>query len=121
MWLLLWDMLNTNDMLDRRHCAPKDAVLNCVICGGPRETLIHLFFTCPFSKLCWERLSWNRNLEISQMSNFIQKKRFSGYYLICLLAHLEVAKWPCFFIMFSLILIGGLLLLQMKFFYISAE
>jgi hypothetical protein len=63
-----------------------------------------------------------RNLaNVGSGPNFIQKKRFSGYYLICLLAHLEVAKWPCFFIMFSLILIGGLLLLQMKFFYISAE
>lgn len=39
-------------MLDRRHCAPEDAILSCGICGGPRETLTHLFFTCSFSKQC---------------------------------------------------------------------
>ena len=37
MCLLLWDRLNIRNMLDRRHCAPKDIVLNCGICGGPKK------------------------------------------------------------------------------------
>lgn len=38
-------------------------------CDGPTETLMHLFFTCPFNKICSERLGnrWNTNLEICQM------------------------------------------------------
>lgn len=33
----------------------------CDLCEDPRETLMHLFFICPFSK------SWNTNLKICQM------------------------------------------------------
>lgn len=81
-------------MLDRRHCAPEDVVLCCGVCGGPRETLLHLFFICPFSKMCWERLGirWNTNLKICQMQVLAKEERFLGLYMFCLLAHLEAAK-----------------------------
>ncbi len=39
------------------------------LCDGPRETLLDLFFSCPFSRSCWDRLRirWNSNLGIYQM------------------------------------------------------
>lgn len=69
-WLLFSDMLNTTDMLDRRHCAKENADLTCVLCnGGQRETGLHLFFTRPFSVRCWRHLgiTWNQHMEFFQM------------------------------------------------------
>lgn len=69
-WLLFSDMLNTTDMLDRRHCAKENADLTCVMCnGGQRETGLHLFFTRPFSVRCWRHLgiTWNQHMEFFQM------------------------------------------------------
>lgn len=55
LWLLLADRLNTRDMLHRRHYNI-GSDLNCLLCGGARETVEHLFFDCPFSVSCWNKL-----------------------------------------------------------------
>lgn len=55
-WLLLADRINTKNMLRRQHYNV-DSNLNCVLCNdGVEDTIEHLFFTCPFSKGCWEML-----------------------------------------------------------------
>lgn len=55
-WLLLIDRLNTRDMLDRKFYAPQGSDLTCVLCSfGERETLEHLFFSCPFCTDRWEQ------------------------------------------------------------------
>ena len=51
---------------------------NCVLCSRScEETLLHLFFKCPFSQDCWNSIpiSWNLNLPpldmvIEARSNF---------------------------------------------------
>lgn len=65
--LLLIDRLNTIDMLDRKKCAPE-------------RPCMHLFFECPFSIECWERLqiNWNTSSDfwfrtmLHQVSNVYQ-------------------------------------------------
>lgn len=66
--LLLRDRLNTRIMLARKnfHVPSHD----CVLCTGQvEETLVHLFFTCPFSQWCWRFLdiSWNLTLSVQDM------------------------------------------------------
>lgn len=52
-WLVLVDRLNTKTMLRRRHLNIQDTV-TCVMCStGAEETIEHLFFDCPFAKVCW--------------------------------------------------------------------
>lgn len=56
-WLLLADRLNTRNMLRRRNQVLQDNNYACLLCANPpEETLEHLFFTCPFSALCWGKL-----------------------------------------------------------------
>lgn len=101
MWLLSWDRLNTRDMLDRRHCGPEDAILNCGICGCPIETPIHLFISCPFSKLCWERLvsdgiqTW-KFAKCWFWLEFCSEEKVFWRLFALLDGHLEATKWPCF-------------------------
>mgnify|MGYP003702955895 CR=1 FL=1 len=69
-WLLLIDRLNTRDMLDRKHCAPVNSDLTCVLCSyGIRETFMHRFFQCPFSSQCWAQFGivWDVSLAFEQM------------------------------------------------------
>ena len=56
-WLLLFDRLNTQNMLKRRHYNIGDNH-TCLLCTSPiEETLEHLFFTCPFSQECWSHIN----------------------------------------------------------------
>lgn len=122
MWLLIWDRLNTRDMIDRRHCAPVDAILTCGLCVGSRETLYHLFFDCPFSKQCWQHLGirWNTSLNICQMmvlARVLFKPRALWRYFLLPAGTYGSKEMHMFFKMFDLILIGGWFPLSLKFFY----
>jgi hypothetical protein len=60
-WLLLADRLNTRNMLRRRQYKLDGDVYTCLLCASPpEETVVHLFFTCPFSAQCWNQIgmSW---------------------------------------------------------------
>jgi len=60
-WLLLSDRLNTRNMLRRRGMVLQHNDYGCLFCTNPpEETIEHLFFTCPFSRQCWDLLgvSW---------------------------------------------------------------
>lgn len=53
LWLLLADRLNTRNMLRRRHYRVNNDDYNCLLCHNPpEESLLHLFFRCPFSVSC---------------------------------------------------------------------
>ena len=64
-WLVLVDILNTKTMLRKRNLFDEDDE-HCVLCtAGIDEDLDHLFFDCPFSKRCWEKIGMQRNTGLS--------------------------------------------------------
>ena len=55
-WLLIKDRLSTRNILRRRHVVLDS--YNCMLCQqSVEETLIHLFFGCPFARDCWSLLN----------------------------------------------------------------
>lgn len=69
-WLLFLDRVNTRDLLERKHCAPLNASDICPSCStNARENREHLFFLCPFSSACWNKLGWccDTTLQFHQM------------------------------------------------------
>lgn len=69
LWLLFMDRLNTRDMLQRRQLHVQDGP-SCKMCtSGVLEDMVHMFFSCPFAKSCWNLLgvSWDEDLEFLQM------------------------------------------------------
>jgi hypothetical protein len=66
-WLLLRDRLNTRNHLRRKNMELED--YNYVLYSSCEETLLHLFFECPFSQDCWNSIliSWNLNLPPSEI------------------------------------------------------
>ena len=54
-WLLLVDRVNTRNMLRRRHYVIAGKSYACMLSQNPPEEE-HLFFTCPFSQLCWNKV-----------------------------------------------------------------
>ena len=56
-WLLMVDRLNTRNMLKHRHFNVAGNVYTCMLCPSPpEETVEHLFFNCPFSQHCWDKV-----------------------------------------------------------------
>jgi hypothetical protein len=69
-WLLLMDRLNTRNLLRRRNFHIEGNNFNCVLCNGNiEETAFHLFFSCTFSKSCWQaiNINWRDNLHFFPM------------------------------------------------------
>jgi hypothetical protein len=69
-WLLFMDRLNTRNILKRKKHKLEGNNYNCVLCtNNVEETAFHLFFSCPFSKECWQYLGiqWNYANEFFQM------------------------------------------------------
>ena len=66
-WMLIMDMLNTKDMVERRHWHLDDGV-NCLLCPlRTRETRNHLFFECNFSVRIWNylQITWSPGDDMS--------------------------------------------------------
>ncbi|XP_073355555.1 uncharacterized protein [Aegilops tauschii subsp. strangulata] len=56
-WLSFLDRLNTRNMLRRTHFVMEGNTYTCMLCQNPpKETVEHLFFTCPFSQQCWDKV-----------------------------------------------------------------
>ena len=54
--LLFHDRLNTCNMSKRRHYNIGDDH-DCLLCGNQvEETVDHMIFRCPFSRVCWRKL-----------------------------------------------------------------
>ena len=65
-WLLLHDRLNTRDLLARKFFTLPSyecATLQC----NQQETLIHLFWDCPFASQCWDFICPMRNTNLSPL------------------------------------------------------
>lgn len=58
-WLLLQDRHNTRNLLHRKSMLLPE--YSCALCSeGTEETLVHLFWGCPFALLCWDHLMPNK-------------------------------------------------------------
>lgn len=67
-WLLLRDKVNTRDMIRPKNMHLDD--YTCVLCHSNQdETMMHLFFQCPFSQWCWRFLNidWNTQATANDM------------------------------------------------------
>ena len=63
-WLLLLDRLNTRNLLARKNFNLQSYL--CATLQCPREeTLIHLFWTCPFAAQCWDYVCPQRTRNLS--------------------------------------------------------
>jgi len=63
-WLLMFDKLNTKDLLVRRHWRPPTEDNSCVMCHSHAlEDRLHLFFSCNFSCRVWNylQITWGAN------------------------------------------------------------
>lgn len=95
-WLLLKDRLNTREILQRKSMDLDN--YNCELCHfNTEETLLHLFFHCPFAMRCWNTLgctlhsgrsSWfSVSFQDSDSSAFLY-----GNYCINVLGYLDCKK-----------------------------
>ena len=89
-WLLLYDILNTRDMLQRKQIFIVD--YTCVLCNsGSLETRDRLFFNCQFAQVCWKYLCpmmvFHHGLShldyIEQLKEQIQKPFFMEIIILC--------------------------------------
>jgi hypothetical protein len=63
-WLLLHDRLNTRNLLRRKNFVLQS--YQCVFqCCNEEETLVHLFWACPFAKNCWDFICPRRDRSLS--------------------------------------------------------
>jgi hypothetical protein len=68
-WLLLHDRLNTINLLRRKNFLLQSyqcVVRNC----NEEETLVHLFWACPFAEQCWNFVCPQRNKRLSVLEAF---------------------------------------------------
>jgi hypothetical protein len=73
-WLLLSDRLNTRELLKRKNMDLQD--YTCVLCStNSEESLLYLFFDCPFSKWCWRMLSIHWNTSLTPQDTLIRGHR----------------------------------------------
>lgn len=63
-WLPLYDRVNTRNLLNRKSMYLED--YNCVLCNDKvEETLMCLFWDCPFAGECWDYIIPHRKRGIS--------------------------------------------------------
>lgn len=76
-WLLLKDRLNTRNIMRRKNMVLHD--YSCVLCSGQVEdTLMHIFFLCPFSQVCWDFVDIHWNFNIDPITLVIQAQQDFG-------------------------------------------
>lgn len=69
-WLLLHDRINTRGLLHRKNFYLPS--VNCAICTlESDETILHLFWDCPFAYDCWESLGLHKFRGISAMDEIL--------------------------------------------------
>jgi hypothetical protein len=90
-WLILVDRLNTKDMLRRRHFHVLGGTA-CIMCNtGEQETIVHLFFECPFAISCWAKLGINWDTNQHLFDRLIETR--STQNVPCLTEAILTAAW----------------------------
>lgn len=77
-WLFLRDRINTRGLPGRKNMHLDS--YNCVYCDtGQEETIVHLFFQCPFSQRCCRKLNifWDLSLDPDSML-FTARQNFNS-------------------------------------------
>ena len=68
-WMLLHDRLNTRNLLRRKTMVLES--YNCAVASrASEETLHHLFWGCPFAKMCWNYICPTRTQNLSILEAF---------------------------------------------------
>ncbi|KAG6730571.1 hypothetical protein I3842_01G087100 [Carya illinoinensis] len=69
----MWDILLTRECI--KYFIPTLSSINCPLCDGTDETLLHLFIECPISRILWSQSNWLLNLSslgLNSMKDWIQ-------------------------------------------------
>jgi hypothetical protein len=83
-WLLLMDRLHTRNILRRKKLKIEGNNYNCVLCDkGREETAFHLFFSCPFSKICWDTINigWDSNQNFETMMVTVKQRSSHQFFM----------------------------------------
>jgi hypothetical protein len=83
-WLLFMDRLNVRNILRRKNAKLEGNNYNCVLCSQNREEItFHLFFSCPFSKECWNHLhiNWNFGINFQNMIKLAKQQFPSSFFM----------------------------------------
>ena len=90
-WLLLLDKLNTRNLLGRKIFQVPS--FNCATLNCPQEeTLIHLFWNCPFAAKCWDFICPQRTRNLSVLEAFSDMKIKSKSLLQWILSFLQLGE-----------------------------
>ena len=94
-WLLFTDRLNTRNMLRRRHYKLEGDVYTCLLCYSPpqEETVVHLFFRCPFATRCWDVIGMQWHDSNCRLDLIHGGKRNRGKRLF--MEPFIIAAWGC--------------------------
>jgi hypothetical protein len=93
---LLLDRLNTRNLLGRKQFHLPSYACATSQCDE-EKTLIHLFWACPFAKVCWNYVcpTRGRNLSVLESIEDLKNKihlTFEGADDYCCLEHLDSEK-----------------------------
>jgi len=83
-WLLLMNRLNTRNILKRKKFKIEGNNYDCVLCNSHNEeTAMHLFFTCPFAKSCWQLigLEWHLGVPFFQMIESAKQSYNNNFFM----------------------------------------
>lgn len=92
-WLLVVDRLNTRNMLKHRNYTINSG-WNCLLCPSPpKEYLDHLFFSCSFSRDCWDDLGIHWRMNLPLMDRLLHAKSTWRRGLFWEIFVLDLAAW----------------------------
>jgi hypothetical protein len=83
-WLLLMDRLNVRNILRRKNYRIQGNNYNCVLCSrNVEESTFHLFFTCEFTKKCWDYLQihWDTEVGFFTMMEKARQQYTPGFFM----------------------------------------
>ncbi|XP_038903695.1 uncharacterized protein LOC120090219 [Benincasa hispida] len=69
-WIMLFGQLNVAEVLQKKQPTPSLSPTVCPFCLHHSEVSLHLFFTCPYSSWCWNKLLCFFNLPLTLCNDF---------------------------------------------------
>jgi hypothetical protein len=89
------DKLNTRNLMRRRNFQIENGNYNCVLCReNLEETALHLFYTCTFSRACWEKIGvlWNFNFPFYNIMKDARQNSNNFFTKTFIIAAWEIGK-----------------------------